>query len=136
MGFFENAYDFDIFGGKFYDIGGNQINLTDDKSMRIGGGGNRTQMLPNLSHQDSRTYSMSRRSSICSSAQTRYPDQQEEQFIDDREPVYPQSSTCSYQLIEIMTTGSLLRCSSSYYIWGVATSSSRRPISHRSSTLL
>ncbi|KAJ3562299.1 hypothetical protein NP233_g9661 [Leucocoprinus birnbaumii] len=56
MGFFENAYDFEITGGNFYDIRGNQTNNTHDNSLKVGGTGNRTNIAPDLSRHDNRTH--------------------------------------------------------------------------------
>ncbi|KAF5359207.1 hypothetical protein D9756_002885 [Leucocoprinus leucothites] len=56
MGFFQGAYDFEISGGAFYDVRGDQINRTNDNSLKIGGTGNKTDISPNMSRQDNRTY--------------------------------------------------------------------------------
>jgi len=69
MGFFENAYDFDIYGGRFYDIRGDQVNADRDDSTRIGQRGNETYISPSLSHQDDKTCGVSHRLSIRSSIQ-------------------------------------------------------------------
>ncbi|KAF9446071.1 hypothetical protein P691DRAFT_804741 [Macrolepiota fuliginosa MF-IS2] len=56
MPFFENAYDFEVNGGNFYDIGGNQNNRTRDSSLNMSGTGNTLGMNGDYSRQDARTF--------------------------------------------------------------------------------
>jgi len=93
MSFFENAYDFDIYGGRFYDIEGGRNNTNHNDSTRISRRGDETHISHNLSHQDSRTYSMSLRLSIRFNIQS-YPDQLAELFTNNRVSIDPICSHC------------------------------------------
>jgi len=54
MPFFENAYDFEVNGGNFYDIGRDQNNRTRDSSFNMSGAGNTFEMNADYSRQDAR----------------------------------------------------------------------------------
>lgn len=58
MPFFQGARDFDINGGAFYDVAGNQTNHKHDHSIQVSGRNNTTTFSPNLSRSDNRVYNL------------------------------------------------------------------------------
>lgn len=59
MPFFQGATDFEINGGNFYDVKGNQVNKHYDQSFKVDGQNNTATYAPNYSRQDNRAYSAS-----------------------------------------------------------------------------
>jgi hypothetical protein len=80
MGFFQGAYDFEITGGNFYDIKGNQINRIHDGSIKVGGSQNNLEVKPDMSRQDNRTYSKPALCRVVILFSGPFPDTQEHQM--------------------------------------------------------
>lgn len=57
MPFFQGATDFEINGGNFYDVKGDQNNHRYDQSVKVDGEGNTLNYSPDFSRRDNRTFS-------------------------------------------------------------------------------